>query len=73
MLLMIRNTPTPLLVTGVYIFACLLLQAIDETRGYGTIMLYALPAVICWMAWAVFTYAKSVAKRLKDDEFGYGG
>jgi len=72
-LLMIQNAPTSLLVTAVYVFTCLLLQAIDVTRGFGTIMLYALPAVVGWMAWAVFTYAKSVAQRLKDDEFGYGG
>jgi hypothetical protein len=36
-------------------------------------MLYILPLVFFWMAWSVFAYGKSIAKRLKDDEFGYGG
>jgi len=72
-LLMLRNAPTPILVTTGYLFACLVLLVIEVTRGFATVMLYILPAVIFWMAWSVIMYGKSIAKRLKDDEFGYGG
>jgi len=70
---MLRNAPTPILLTIAYLFVSIVLLLIDGTRDYATIMLYILPVVFFFAGWSIFTYGKSLAKKLKDDEFGYGG
>jgi hypothetical protein len=70
---MLLNAPTPILVTTGYVAVCTVLLFIDGTRGFAAVMLYILPLVIFWATWSVFAYGKNIAKRLQDDEFGYGG
>lgn len=70
---MLYNAPAPVLITVAYVLASGVLMIIEDTRSYATFMLYLLPAVIFWAAWSVISYGKSIAKKLKDDEFGYGG
>jgi len=70
---MLRNTPTPILITAAYFMVCFVLLFIEPARSYAAIMLYIFPVIVFWAVWSIFTYGKSIAAKLKDDEFGYGG
>lgn len=70
---MLHNTSAPFMLAAAYLSISVVLLLSEATRSYATVMLYILPAFIFWVAWSFFNQGKGIAKRLEDDEFGYGG
>jgi len=70
---MLRNTSISASLVMFYLLVCFVLMQIETTQGIGGIMLALTPIPFIWMIYTVVRHGKGIAKRLKDDEFGYGG
>ena len=69
---MLRNTSFSASLVMFYMLICFVLLQIEPTRDIAGIMLFCTPIPFAWMIYTVLVYGKSIANRLKDDEFGYG-